>query len=213
MESSRAWVAAACLLLASLAVPAFAAEPTWGIEGGASIANASFGGTDSSCCSSSSKTGFLAGIFIEIPLSDMFVIQPEGLYAQRHFGVKVTGEPADVTEKWDWVDVSLLGKIKFESSSDTHFYAVVGPRIAIKVKAQEESTGTGGSDEDVKDEVKSTGFGGVVGVGVMLGTIGVEARYNHTFSNLNESLNGTNGSSTLTVKDYAIEILATWGFK
>jgi len=213
MKLNRTGIAGICLLAVLSAAPVFAAEPTWGIQGGVSLANASVSGVDATGVSTSSKTGFLAGIFIEIPVSDMFVIQPEANYAQRHFGVKEAGDPGDITEKWDWVDVSLLGKIKFDSSSDTHFYIVVGPRLAIKARANEEVSGGGSADSSVKDEIKSTGFGGIGGVGLMLGTIGVEARYNATFSNLNDTLNGTNGSSTLSVKDHAIEILATWGFK
>jgi hypothetical protein len=209
MKLNRTGIAGFCLLVVLSAAPVFAAEPTWGIQGGVSLANAKVDGVDASGVSTSQKTGFVAGIFIEIPVSDMFVIQPEANYAQRHFGVTVPGEPS-ITEKWDWIDASLLAKIKFDSTSDTHFYVVVGPRLAIKVRANAEQ---GGSTDDVKDQIKSTGFGGIGGVGVMFGTIGVEARYNLTFSNLNDTLNGTNGSSTLSVKDHAIEILATWGFK
>src|SRR4029079_19183110 len=112
MKLNRAWLAGTCLLTILSAASAFAAEPTWGIQGGVSLAKASLSGPDSTGVSTSQKTGFVAGIFIEIPVSDMFVIQPEANYAQRHFGVKETGDPNELTEKWDWVDVALLGKIK-----------------------------------------------------------------------------------------------------
>src|SRR5476651_138039 len=79
-----------------------------GVQGGFSFANAS----TPADMSSSSQTGFLAGINVNVRLSELLSFQPEFMFAQRSanlasgLGVKLTG-------KYNSLELPALARVSF----------------------------------------------------------------------------------------------------
>jgi hypothetical protein len=67
------------------------------------------------------------------------------------------------------------------SSGTARFNVFTGPQVSFKLNAEAES---GGITVDQDDEVKSTDFGWVLGVGVQSGRFSADARYTMGLSNI-----------------------------
>jgi len=81
---------------------------TFGVKGGVNFANV-VGGNEST----DSRTSFHAGVFTEIPVSDVFSVQVEALYSGQGFDVKnLQGSDGDNAEvQLDYINVPVLAKI------------------------------------------------------------------------------------------------------
>jgi hypothetical protein len=169
----------------------------------------SLSGVDSTGITTGSKTGFLAGVFLDLPVGDVLSIQPEAIYVQKHFTVNDGGGVS--TQKWDFIEIPILVKLNLTGQSNPGFYVLGGPSVDIVSKANsEDSTG---HTKDNKDNIQSTGFNVIGGVGLSWDTLGIEVRYDAGLKDLNKSLNSPDPASNLTVKDHSIQIVARWSFK
>ncbi|GEP51136.1 hypothetical protein FNO01nite_18080 [Flavobacterium noncentrifugens] len=81
---------------------------TFGVKGGVNFANV-VGGDENP----ESRTSFHAGVFTEIPVSDVFSVQVEALYSGQGFDVKnLQGSDGDNAEvQLDYINVPVLAKI------------------------------------------------------------------------------------------------------
>lgn len=182
-----------CVLIftATLGLSEVAAQPSFGLRGGLNFANLNnVDGTDS-------RTGFMAGAYVNIgvPMSPIS-IQPELLYTQKGSEASGTilGEQITATTKLDYVEVPVLAKFSFAPGPVTpHVY--FGPYFAINVKAEAEAEGGGQSaTQDIKDSVKDTDFGVVVGAEVDISKINVGLRYGAGLTKIAEDgSDGKNG--------------------
>lgn len=80
---------------------------TFGVKGGVNFSNV-IGGDENP----DSRTSFHAGLFTEVPVSDMFSVQVEALYSGQGFDLDFEGPDGDKAEvQLDYISVPVLAKI------------------------------------------------------------------------------------------------------
>ncbi len=107
-----------------------------GVKAGLNLANLTF---DESELDSSNKTGFTAGLMVEIPVAKNFSIQPELLYSQQ--GTKISFSDQEVTNsnyksKIDLNYLNIPVMLKYYVLKGLSLQA--GPQIGILLKANNE---------------------------------------------------------------------------
>ena len=136
----------------------------FGAKGGINFANLS--GDDAG--DATMYVGLNVGLFVEIPVTDKLIIQPELLYSAQ--GSKsegplvVDGSLYDVkaTLKFNYINVPVMFKYKVVEKFSLEAGPYVGFLTAAKVKV--EVAGYGSETEDIKDIVKSTDYGLALGM-------------------------------------------------
>lgn len=162
-----------------------------GIRGGLNFANLN------NVDGSEARTGFMAGAYFnfKVPMSPVS-IQPEILYTQKGYEASgtVLGQQVNATTKLDYIEVPVLAKFSFAPGPVTpHVY--FGPYLALNISAEVEAEGGGQSGtQDIKDSVKDTDFGVVVGGEVDISKFNVGVRYNAGLTKIAEDdSDGKNG--------------------
>jgi hypothetical protein len=187
MRCSLPTCVAAVLVVGAGAATARAEEPSvaFGIRGGLNLAT--FHGDDVSFdgVEPKNRTGFCGGAFVAIPLGQSFLIQPEVLYSQKGAKYEEAGETFAL--KFDYVEVPLLFKARLGSGgAKPSLFA--GPAVAFKIRSRLEADG---EEEEEAEELKSTDFGIVAGVGLDLaagsGSFVIDARYTWGLTRLDDS--------------------------
>ena len=189
------------LLLAIVAVaatPTFA-QVTGSVKVGVNFASMSFQDDDEDQdFKTGSKSGLAIGAGVDVPIAPMFSFSPEILYMQKGGkGGEAFGDDDRNKLKLDQVQIPLLFKAKFASGAVTPFI-VAGPGIGFTTAAKFEQEEFD-EEEDIKDEVETIDFSGIVGVGVEFGRGIVEYRYDHGFRDLDKS-----DSSELKLRTHTI---------
>lgn len=161
------------ILTLVFAVTATAQETAFGLKAGVNLANISGDDTDDL----DSLTGFMGGGFVDIPMSPTFSIQPEIYYAQK--GAKFNDTGTDVSIKLDYVDVPLLLKYTMAGESARPYF-LFGPSIGFSINSE---LSADGQSADL-DNVASTDFGLVFGLGVNFQKFLLEVRYGLGLSNI-----------------------------
>jgi hypothetical protein len=102
----------------------------FGVKGGANYSNQY--DSKNSDFTATSKFGFAAGAFLNIPLGQYLGVQPEILFSQKGFKAegKVLGSPYDLTRTTNYIDVPLLLTIK----PIEYVSIVVGPQYSYLIK-------------------------------------------------------------------------------
>ncbi len=151
------------------------AQIQFGAKAGLNLANLSIS-PKSSDYSLNMKPDFNAGVLVSIPLFSKFSLQPEIMYSAQGSKLKSTDESG--TYNMNYINVPVLFKYKDASG----FFAEIGPQLGILTSAKAKS---GSESQDLKDELKSTDFSGVVGIGYLSRlNLGIDARYNLGLSNI-----------------------------
>jgi hypothetical protein len=207
MLRQRALALGLCLLAIPVTSAVAADGATGGLVVGANISSARLAGTDATGIDTGNKTGLFVGILALWPITPVVGIQPELAYSQRHFSVRDTLSSFSATENWDWIEVPILARVSFGHSASHSVYVVGGPGFEFLVRAKEEAAGT---TSDVKDDVKRADVSIIAGVGVSMGKVGVEVRYDGGLRDLNkDNLLG----DALTVKSRTVRVDLTWMFR
>ena len=125
-----------CTLFLGVTVMAQTEKVKLGVKAGLNLANLTF---DENELNSSSKTGFTAGLMVEIPVAKNFSIQPELLYSQQ--GTKISFSDQDVTNSnyKSTIDLNYLNipvMLKYYVLKGLSVQA--GPQIGILLKANNE---------------------------------------------------------------------------
>lgn len=163
----------------------------FGIRGGLNIANLN------NVDDTDARTGLLAGAYLnfKVPMSPVS-IQPEILYAQKGFEATTTvsGQQVNATTKLDYIEVPVLAKFSFAPGPLTP-KVYFGPYVGFNVKAEVEAESGGNSASvDVKDSIKDTDFGVVVGAEVSFSKLNVGLRYGAGLTKIAEDdSDGKNG--------------------
>jgi len=194
--------------LCALATPTFAQGTVVGVKGGVNFASLSFS-EDEEGDEISSRTTFVIGGFVDVPVSSMISIQPEVLWTSA--GAKIEGpefgnETAEIS--FNQVQVPVLLKANIGGSS-TRPFLVVGPVFGFK--AGEAKFELAGFDTDeISDQIErdssSTDVAIAFGGGVNVGKLSIELRYNLGVKNLDTS------DSNESTKTRSLMILAGFGF-
>lgn len=172
------------LMLALFCGMAFAAPAGGGIKAGLSMADLVYSGGGEST-SGDVKMGLMAGGFLNLPLGQgKMAVQPELLYVQK--GTQEDWGPITAKMKLDFIQIPILLKaILGESKTRINFFA--GPAVGILMSAKVSAEG---ESEDVKDEVNSTEFSVIGGMGVDIDKLCLEFRADLGLSNLAKDADG-----------------------
>jgi hypothetical protein len=175
----------AFVVVLGMSVSSYAMGPVEaGVKGGVNIANQSADPSDAEL--SDSRMGLALGGFVGIPVLPSVKIQPEALFMMK--GDEESDAGATGSYKLNYIEVPVLAKIGFLTQSPAHPSLFFGPSLSINTGATAEGESGGLSFEtDVKDDTASTDFGLVVGGGVDFQNFGVDMRYTHGLSNVNDS--------------------------
>lgn len=150
------------------AMGVFAQGVSGGLKGGVNFANQNY---DGDFPSPDSRTGFHAGLYLNVAFSEILSLQPEFLYNS------VGAELNNTDFKTDYLSVPIL--IKFNPIPLFNIHA--GPQFGFLMNAKFD-------DDDVKDALKGMDIGLGVGAGVDLPMgLGVTARYVFGLSDINDT--------------------------
>ena len=157
------------------------AQIQFGVKAGLNLANLSFSPAESGA-SFSMKPDFNAGALVFIPINEMFALQPEVMFSGQ--GSKVKAEAESGTYNFNYINIPVLAKYHHASG----FFAELGPQVGFNISAKAKAMG---QSTDLKENVKSADFSGVVGLGFLSSiNLGVDARYNLGFANIAKEASG-----------------------
>jgi len=148
-------VSGLALLLVLASSPAAWAQVGGGIKAGVNFAQVS--GADDE---PGRRVGAIAGGFLTFGIGSGLAVQPEVLFSMQ-------GTKFDVgTAKADYVQIPVLLRIGSNSKAGASVYGLVGPSVSLWIR-----------DEGWTDDLKHTDVGLVVGAGVTVSRLLIEARY------------------------------------
>jgi hypothetical protein len=186
------------LVLLAVAVNA---QATFGLKAGANFSSLKFTGDESE--NMDTKIGLNIGGLANIPISDMFSVQPELVYSME--GAKEEEDDVEIKINLNYINVPVL--LQYNSSG---FFAETGPQIGFltgaktKVEFDDEEV-----EEDIKDELEGINLSWAIGLGYKLPSgFGFNARYNLGLSNI--AKDGTDDDK-LKVNTIQIGIFYTLG--
>lgn len=147
----------------------------------------------------SSVVGFQGGLAFDLPITNMFSIQPEILYIQK--GGKVKAEALGSTYEgrvyYNFIEVPVMAKIKFFDDTDgagSGVYVAGGPfagyalngkiKNTVSILGGEPSSNTDEFDFNDEDDAKRLDWGVSFGAGLKAGSFVLDVRYNLGINNL-----------------------------
>jgi hypothetical protein len=109
-----------------------------GLKGGFSIANVYDAKGEN--FEADAKSGFAGGLFVTIPIGELFGIQPEVLFSQKGFKATGTllGNPYTMTRTANFIDVPILMALKPGPS----ITLLAGPQFSYLIKQRDEFEGS-----------------------------------------------------------------------
>jgi hypothetical protein len=153
----------------------------------------------------SRRTGVIGGIFVVIPATPMFSVQPELLFTMK--GAKSSEEGITGTLKLNYLEIPVLGRLDMSASGGVKPFVYAGPAISFNLSCTAEVSGSGVNisgdceDEETGESVKKVDYSGVIGGGLAFDVSGraftIGARYTHGFASLAE--NGDIKNRTLSL--------------
>ena len=138
------------------------------------------------------KTGFNAGVTVEIPLIAGLAFTPEVLYSQK--GYKLTSSIGEFRQTTSFIDVPILASFRLGSS----FNIVAGPQVSFLLSTKNKFINGYGSLEQTNvendsDRFKKSLVGGVIGFRYDVNDkFDIHGRYALDFQKNNE--NGTSNT-------------------
>jgi hypothetical protein len=197
-----------------LGVPAvgLAQAPSFGLRGGLNLAD--FGGKR--IVKSDFRTGFTVGAFASVPISAAVSIQPEVVYSQRgarsaaydYHDIPADGDAPPIgvylseKSRHDYLEVPVLLKLSPSPAGDLVrpvFFA--GPSVGFLLGAEEVH------DTDYEEYLNSTDFGVIIGGGVELGRLSLDARYNLGLAAIARDYDGSFGHVPGDVENRAFTVM------
>lgn len=142
-----------------------------GLKGGLNISNIA----SSPNANYEAKAGFHAGGLAHIHLSKSWALQPEIMYSGQG------AQTSNSKTRLHYVNVPLQLQYMF----DRGFRIQTGPQLGVLTAANVQQ---GDTKVDVKNSFKSADLGWVIGASyVGEAGLGIDARYNHGFTNINDA--------------------------
>jgi hypothetical protein len=160
------------------------AGPGLGIKGGANFATQNANSILPSVeISTSNITGFVGGAYLNYFFGDKSAIQLELLYSRKGSVSEILlgGSPVQSNDnKLTYFDIPVLFRWQVIKFLNIH----AGPQFSILTKAVTED---GTTSEDIKDELKNSDFGLIIGAEANLPLrLNLTARYIYGLSNVSE---------------------------
>ena len=186
-----------CCVIAGVTSTA-SAQVSGGVKIGANFSNLNFDSPD--VPNFDRRTGLVAGVFVTIPASRHFDIQPEVLYSQK--GAKISEAGDKATIELDYVDIPVLAR--YTSGGPASVQVFGGPSFGLRTRARSKAEFGGTTQtQDIKNDVKSSDIGLVVGAGLESGRFTVDGRYQWGLTNINKD-----EFDTTKVKNRTFSVLA-----
>ena len=165
------WIAASFCIFAT----ASAQHPHWGIKGGLNVANLNV----QHGAELDYKLGVHIGGLAHIHLSDHFALQPELMYSNQ--GGEQNSGSTEYKTKLHYVNLPVL--LQFMTGSG--FRLQTGPQVGALLSAKSKVNDV---EVEVDDNYKTPDFSWSFGASyVTMKGFGVDARYNHGISNINDA--------------------------
>lgn len=195
-----------------------------GIKAGVNLATLVFENEEQNFenLSDNSITGFLAGVFIPIPISKNFEIQPELLFIQKgnksSYDVSLLAQKVESRTFYNYLEVPLIAKVIF-GPEIARIYVSGGGFAGLSLNGKEElettNTTTNTTVETVRefdfsdeDERKRLNYGASLGAGVNLGKLVIDLRYTIGLNNLldNDANNNNDNNLELMTRGLAASV-------
>lgn len=165
----------------------FAQTVGFGVKGGVNVSNMTNEGQNQTLDKESSKVGYYAGVFVNLPLGANLSVQPEVLYNNlgQRMDLKFGNETVSVKNNVDYISVPLMAQYNIAEG----FYLEAGPQFSFLVDQKYKLSGIKDNSiknlaEDFlnagnsKENYKSFDLGLGVGAGFKIyKNIGINARY------------------------------------
>jgi hypothetical protein len=131
------------------------------------------------------RPGVLAGGFLAVEFAGAYAFQPEFLYAMKGVHIHPTGETVKGSVDLSYLEIPLLFRFSPRTKGRVGFDLFAGPAVAFRLGA-DATVGDGEDSEtqSLKDEIKGTDVGLVVGGGVHIGKVSIEARWTEGLVNI-----------------------------
>jgi len=151
----------------------------------AGVGFASMSGSDLDGLDLGTRTGFVGGFYVSLPVASRISIEPEVLYAMK--GMKINN--FDISLNNDYIEIPVLVKYNFNDKGGP--YLLAGPAVGFSISCNEES---GSASISCSDDGLSTNttFGGVLGLGFQKNRFGLEGRYDFDFGDAFSEINAKN---------------------
>jgi hypothetical protein len=156
---------------------AFAQGITTGVRGGINLASARFDAQDGATTLDTGLTPVL-GVFVTVPLTTWFELQPEALYSVKGPRLKMGAVESQLL--LDYLEVPLLGRFSRRGGRAIDYYFTGGASVGVRLRARSR-TDFGGAveDIDISDEVERFDVGVVAGGGLEISAVVIDGRYTH----------------------------------
>jgi hypothetical protein len=180
------------LITGSAAAQGLIVEPAIGVKAGINASNFEVTGTGTS-----KRSGFVGGAFASAPLGQM-TLQFEALYSQKGFNKSSYEGYNNWESKVDYLELPLTLNVSIPMDSVTpYFYG--GFSLGIQLSAETKHSGTDDQWVDTSDALKSPATAFILGVGLRINRIYLDARFNHGLTDLND----TDGGSEVKDRTFA----------
>lgn len=182
----------------SIAASSLVFSQQFGIKGGMNISSISDDGYDDT----KSKVGYYGGVFVNIPASESFSIQPEVIYNNLGSEVKL-GNSYSRKLNLNYITVPVM----FQYKATPQFYLEAGPEFGFLVSADSKTTWNNSTSTAELDKDNFNNFNMGVGLGAgfdITKNVGINARYVAGFSDVTKpssdpSTNAKNKNNTFQV--------------
>jgi hypothetical protein len=177
-----------------------------GVEAGLNLANANITPT----VTTSGKTGFIIGSFLDINFSRNFSVAPGLRFITKGYVQNFTdanGNAITETVSFNYIEIPVLLRVEFPLT-EVKPYLFAGPTLAINLAATADDVGGGTSTStDVSTNISGTDFGLLFGGGVgfkIAPKIDLFASFGYELGLSNILKNNTNS----TIKNTGIQLTA-----
>ena len=185
----------------SIAASSLVFSQQFGIKGGMNVSSISDDGYDDT----KSKVGYYGGVFVNIPASESFSIQPEVIYNNLGSEVKGTILGNSYSQKLNLNYITV--PVMFQYKATPQFYLEAGPEFGFLVSAKSTTTTNNSTSTAELDKDNFNNFNMGVGLGAgfdITKNVGINARYVAGFSDVTKpssdpSTNAKNKNNTFQV--------------
>ncbi len=129
----------------------------------------------------SSRTGFAGGLSLTIMSNKMMSLGAEGLYVQK--GAKLKSGTITGSEEIAYLEVPVLLHIKL-GGGPTHPFLLVGAQYSMMLSCSQKISTLADVDCKASDDIKSSDFGIMAGIGIRSGKLSLSIRYDLGLQNI-----------------------------
>lgn len=181
-----------------------------GVKVGLNISNVTGDDADFSGADKKSRVNLAIGGFVTFGLGDTFAIQPELMYVGGGAKYEAQVGSGSLDRKVSFLDIPVLVKYNIPMEGSVKPSVYLGPALGIILSAEDEDQD--GKTTDIKDDLESTNFSLVFGVGANISSVTVDLRYGLGLSSIVKDDDTTTPATTIDVKTAGFMILVGYSF-